>query len=548
MALSVRIDPEKLLSEAKEAAVVNRDEPHMHSFAYSSRYQKTEVPKYTIPEKSMDSQGAYRLVHDELNLDGRSELNCATFLTPWMEPEAEALIKENINKNFIDADGFPSSMIIHERCVSMLSHMWKVPSGSNAIGSVCSGSSEGVNLGGLAMKWAWKQKRMDKNRDYSKPNVVFGSNAHCCVEKFARYFDVEARVVPVTKESNFVLDPKECAKYCDENTIGVYSVLGSTYTGHYEDVAALSEELDELYERSGLDIPIHVDAASGGFVAPFASPDLKWGFDVKRVVSINTSGHKFGLVYSGLGWVLWRDESLLHEDLVFEMHYLGVTEYSFSLNFSRPSTHIIAQYYNFIRLGKKGYTDVMLSCLHNARYLARALEQSGMFHVLSDTHRFKGQHGPDSPIDRTTYKPSEYNEGIPLVAFTVSPKFQELCPGIDVADISGLVRTKGWLIPTYNLPKGTEETRILRVVVKEGMSEEMIDRLLRDIIAACNAINLKGSAQPGSSVALTKPVKSIFELMEGDFSENPFLMKESKDHSKPEDPKKVKSSTFHACC
>lgn len=546
MPISKHVDPEALLQASKEREHA-RLEPHLHSFAYASRYQRVEVPKFKIPQKSMEAQAAYRLVHDELMLDGKPELNCATFLTGWMEPEAETLIHDNINKNFVDADGFPSSMIIHERCISMLAHLWKVPEGNQAIGTVCGGSSEGVILGGLAMKWAWREKRKKEGKDFSKPNVVLGSNAHCCIEKFARYFDVEARIVPVKKECNYVMDPNDCIDFCDENTIGVYSILGSTYTGHFENVHKLSEALDNLEKEKGLDIPIHIDAASGGFVAPFAAPKLQWGFDIKRVVSINASGHKYGLVYAGLGWVVWKSQDLLHKDLIFEMHYLGVTEYSFSLNFSRPSTHLIAQYYNFIRLGHDGYADVMKSCLHSARYLSRALEGSKLFKVLSDVHRVLGKFSHNSEMDLKAYKLEEYNVGLPLVAFTVSDQLRELVPGVDVADISGLVRTKGWLIPAYNLPKGCEETRILRIVVKEGMSEEMVDRLVRDIIAACNAI-----IKTKNRVDSTENEKSIFEVMEEDSAESPFVTKACP--KKPEekaDPKTYKpkrSNTFQSIC
>ncbi|KAI0216350.1 glutamate decarboxylase gad1, partial [Massospora cicadina] len=546
MSFSKHIDPEKLLIAAKEQGR-GRREPHLHSFAYSSRYQKADVPKFKIPDNSMEAPAAYRLVHDELMLDGKPELNCATFLTGWMEPEAETLIHDNINKNFVDADGFPSSMIIHERCISMLAHLWKIPEGNQAIGTVCGGSSEGVILGGLAMKWAWREKRKKDGKDYGKPNVVFGSNAHCCIEKFARYFDVEARIVTVKKEHNYVMDPADCVKQCDENTIGVFSILGSTYTGHFENVLALSKALDELQKDTGLDIPIHVDAASGGFVAPFSAPKLQWGFDVERVVSINASGHKYGLVYAGLGWVVWKSQDLLHKDLIFEMHYLGVTEYSFSLNFSRPSTHLIAQYYNFIRMGREGYTDVMRSCLHSARYLSRALEQSKLFLVFSDVHRLIGKYSHNSEMDSKSYLLDEYNAGLPLVAFTVSDELRKLVPGIDVADISGLVRTKGWLIPRTTSPWAAKRSAFLRIVVKEGMSEEMVDRLVCDIISACNAI-----IQTRAEIGATASEKSIFEIMEEDSSESPFVSKLSPDEKSKKYRRHKKnpkhSRTFHSIC
>ncbi|KAI9296493.1 glutamate decarboxylase [Neoconidiobolus thromboides FSU 785] len=558
MPLAGQVKADEVLEKAREKRVVDKGSK-LQNFAYASRYQAREIPKFRMPEEGVDPKAAYRIVHDEMMLDGKPELNCATFLTGWMEPEADQLIQENINKNFVDADGFPSSMILHERCISMLANLWKVPNGSQAIGTVCGGSSEGVILGGLAMKWAWKQRMKDAGKDVSKPNVVFGANAHACIEKFARFFDVEARIVPVKKEHNFVMNAKDCVKFIDENTIGVYSILGSTYTGHYEDVEALSKELDDYEKKTGIHVPIHVDGASGAFVAPFATPDLKWSFDLPRVVSINASGHKYGLVYAGLGWVVWKNKDLLHKDLIFEMHYLGVTEYSFSLNFSRPSSHLIAQYYNFIRLGKEGYKRIMLDNLHNARYLSRALEQSGYFSVVSDVHRLKGKHGIEAENDTKSYKIEQLNVGLPLVAFKLSEKFLKEFPHISVSDVSGLARTKGWLIPNYNLPKDCEDTKILRIVVKESFSEEIIDRLVEDIIAAVNTLQVK-CANGNGLIATNQsghPSDSIFEIMGEMSNDSPFLTKKfevsaskrkASKKSNDEKPKPKRSNTFSSVC
>ncbi|KAJ9065344.1 glutamate decarboxylase gad1 [Entomophthora muscae] len=521
MPLSNHIDYAKLVRLAEKEGC---QQSHITTPAYSSRYQVAEVPKFKMAESGMPPQAAYRMVHDELMLDGKPELNCATFLTQWMEPEAEALIHENINKNFVDVDGFPSSIAIHERCISILAELWGAPVSGQAQGTVCGGSSEALILGGLAMKWAWKKKCKESGRDDSKPNVVLGSNAHCCIEKFARYFDVDARIVPVTVESNYVMDPKSCVAHCDENTIGVFSILGSTYTGHYEDVLGLSDALDKLQEEKGFDIPIHVDAASGGFIAPFATPDLNWDFGVKRVVSINTSGHKYGLVYAGLGWVVWKSKDYLHEDLIFQMHYLGAPQRSFSLNFSRPSTHLIAQYYNFVRLGQEGYRNAANGCLSNARFLSRALEKSEMFDVLSRIHH--------------KHPNKEFLPGIPLVAFTPSARFKELIPDIDVSDISGLIRTRGWMLPVYNLPQACQDTRILRVVVKEGMSRDLVARLIADIISACNS--LMSNKEP----RVTDP---LFEVMALECSEDPFIAKKLNTNPTQRHRKHVKN-TFSSVC
>ncbi|RUO96121.1 glutamate decarboxylase [Jimgerdemannia flammicorona] len=463
-----------------------RGNPGVHSMAYGSRYATAEIPKYHLPEKSSSSQVAYQLVHDELEMDGRPAMNLASFVHTWMEPEADRLIMENINKNLSDQDEYPATMRIHSWCVSILANLWKAPTqGNKSVGTATAGSSEAVMLGGLAMKKMWQAKRKREGKDASKPNIVFGNNAQVALEKFARYFDVEARLVPVTASSRYCLDVKRAITLVDENTIGVYLILGSTYTGHFEDVEGMAKELDRLQEERGLDVPIHVDAASGGFVAPFAFPDYKWSFEIPRVVSINSSGHKFGLTYAGIGWILWRSESHLPKELIFELHYLGGTEQTYTLNFSRPACFMIAQYYNFVRLGAEGYRSIMENDLLNARLLSHALEKSGYYDVLSDVHRPKGvtfagknEQGKKPKGDG---KAADYNASLPVVTFRLNEEFRKENPHVKQAAVSGLLRTRGWIVPNYNLPPDCAETDILRVVVRESMSEDLIDRLASDI-------------------------------------------------------------------
>ncbi|KAK7021936.1 glutamate decarboxylase gad1 [Paramarasmius palmivorus] len=312
------------------------------------------------------------------------------------------------------------------------------------------------------------------------------------------YFDVECRLVPVKASNNYVLDPKDAIQYIDENTIGVIVILGSTYTGHFENVLEMSELLDQLQKDTGLDIPIHVDGASGAFIAPFVYPSLKWGFDIPRVVSINTSGHKFGLVYAGLGWVLWRDESYLHKDLVFELHYLGSVEYSFTLNFSKPAAPIIAQMFNFLNLGFEGYRKIAIKDLRNARLLSRALENT-YFKVLSNVHRLR--EGRDEDDD-----PESYEFGLPVVAFKFSDDFVSKYPYAKQMWVQALLRAKGWIVPNYGAPEGEKDTEILRVVVRETLSEDLIERLVADIIEITESMMDEGGAQ-----MLEKTTKTIHQ-------------------------------------
>jgi glutamate decarboxylase len=359
---------------------------------------------------------------------------------------------ENLAKNMSDADEYPAMMDIHARCISIIANMWGVQKGEHAIGSATTGSSEAIHLGGLAMKQLWKEKRQAAGKDISKPNILMGANAQVALEKFARYFDVEARILPVSAKSRYVLDVDLVRKSLDENTIGVFVILGSTYTGVYENVEAVSKVLDEYEAETGHYVPIHVDAASGGFIAPFtdAKAGFKWNFELPRVHSINVSGHKFGLVYAGVGWILWRDAQYLPKHLIFELHYLGGTEESFTLNFSRPGAQVIAQYYNLIHLGFKGYRQIMEHTLANARLLSNALEATGWYRCVSDIHRKKGVY--EFHNGETAFEGGEtsedYNAGLPVVAFKFSDEFKAKNPKIKQASVSNLLRAKQYIIPS----------------------------------------------------------------------------------------------------
>ena len=257
---------------------------------------------------------------------------------------------ESFDKNMIDKDEYPQTAAMEMRCVNMLSRLWHAPDPDKATGCSTTGSSEAAMLGGLALKRRWQQRRKAEGKPADKPNLVMGINVQVCWDKFANYWDVEMRLVPMEGD-RYHLSPEEAVKLCDENTIGVVAMLGSTFDGSYEQVKEISEPLDDLQERTGLDIPMHVDGASGGFIAPFLDPDLEWDFRLPRVQSINASGHKYGLVYPGVGWAIWRDAEALPEDLIFWVNYLGDDMPTFALNFSRPGAQVVAQYYNFLRLG-----------------------------------------------------------------------------------------------------------------------------------------------------------------------------------------------------
>ena len=345
------------------------------------------APRRRIPDDEMDPEVAYQIVHDQLMLDGNARLNLATFVGTWLEPQARRLMDETFDKNMINKDEYPQTAEMEMRCVDMISRLWHAPDPEDSPGCSTTGSSEAAMLGGLALKRRWQDRRRAEGKPIDTPNIIFGTNVQVCWEKFARYWDVEPREVPVEGD-RLHIDPEGAAALCDENTIGVVGILGSTYDGSYEPIAKICKALDKLQERTGLDIPVHVDAASGGFFAPFLEPELEWDFRLERVVSINASGHKYGLVAPGVGWIIWRDEEHLPEELIFKVNYLGDIMPTFALNFSRPGAQVVAQYYNFIRLGFEGYRRVQQYSRDVAQDVAR---RSGEARPVRAGHP---RHGP----------------------------------------------------------------------------------------------------------------------------------------------------------
>ncbi|KAL8647606.1 MAG: hypothetical protein Q9226_006362 [Calogaya cf. arnoldii] len=518
MPLARHVDPDDLIQAIHD----NPSKAHKHHFQtksatstvtpYSTRYaSQQEVSKFRIPQQGAPAEAVHQMLKDELDLDGRPNLNLASFVGTYMEREAEQLMVENLSKNMSDADEYPAMMAMHARCVSIIANLWGVQKGEKAIGSATTGSSEAIHLGGLAMKRRWREKREQQGKSFSAPNIIMGSNAQVALEKFARYFDVEARILDVSEESLYRLDPAKVKDNIDENTIGVFVIMGSTYTGHYEPVEEISHILDEYEKKTGIDIPIHVDAASGGFIAPFTHAKAggpKWNFQLPRVKSINTSGHKFGLVYAGVGWIIWRDESYLPRHLIFELHYLGGTEESYTLNFSRPGAQVIAQYYNLIHLGFEGFRNIMENCLANARLLSKALEKTGWYVCVSDIHRKRGEHeykgAAEIEYGEDGETSAEYNAGLPVVAFCFSEDFKRDYGHVKQESVSTLLRAKQYIIPNYPLPPACASTEILRIVVRESMSLDLLDRLITDIVAVTeqlmnsDPIDLAGF-QPGAT-------------------------------------------------
>jgi glutamate decarboxylase len=410
------------------------------------------LPSRELNDHGLGLDGAYERISSDLLLDGQARLNLATFVTTWMPSIAGRLMAETADKNMIDKDEYPQTAELEARCVNILANLWHSPEHGRATGCSTTGSSEAAMLAGMALKWRWRQRMRTAGKPTDKPNLVMGINVQVCWEKFCRYWDVEPRTVPMEGD-RFHLDAEEAVKRCDENTIGVVAILGSTFDGSYEPVKGIADALDELEGRSGVHVPLHVDAASGGFVAPFIQPDLEWDFRLSRVQSINASGHKYGLVYPGVGWAVWRDEEALPRDLVFDVNYLGGNMPTFALNFSRPGSEVIAQYFMFTSLGREGYRQVIQGAQDVARYLADSIADIGPYRLISD--------GSD----------------LPVFAFALAPEVRNY----NVFDVSDRLRQSGWLVPAYTFPKNREDLSVLRIVVRAGMTQEMADLLLQHL-------------------------------------------------------------------
>jgi glutamate decarboxylase len=421
-----------------------------------------EAPQDAIPDEPTSAIAAMRLVNQELAVEGIPERNLATFVTTWMEPEARRVIDANLHRNFIDHAEYPQTFEIQQRCIKMLAELFHAP--GETTGTSTQGSSEAIMLGALSLKWKWRERREADGKPTDAPNLVFGGDVHVVWEKFCRYFDVEPRIVPL-QPGKYTIGPEDVEPHVDENTIGVAAVVGTTFTGHADDVVGINDLLLQLKEAKGLDVPLHIDGASGAFVWPFLYPDSKWDFRLEQVRSINASGHKFGLVYPGIGWLIFRENSDLAEDLVFYENYLGKTDATFTLNFSTGSSMVLAQYYNFVRFGKAGYRRIMEIMRENAEALARDIEAIGKFRIIG-----AGE------------------ETLPLVAFNLAEEHP-----YDEFDIAfQLAAERGWMLPAYTMPPNAQDVKMMRALVKLTLNRSLVDKLDDDIADAIATLEKKG--------------------------------------------------------
>ena len=439
------------------------------------------LDKYKMPEKEADPKTMYQLIKDELMLDGNSRQNLATFCQTFVDEEIHQLMDDCIDKNMIDKDEYPQTAEIESRCVNIIADMWHA-NPNEATGTSTTGSSEACMLGGMAMKWRWRNARKAQGKSTDKPNLICGP-VQVCWHKVARYWDVELREIPM-ENNRYISNAEEVIKRCDENTIGVVVTLGITFTGQYEPVKEIADALDKLHKEKGWDISIHVDGASGGFLAPFCAPDLVWDFRIPRVKSISTSGHKFGLSPLGCGWVVWGNKKDLPEDLVFNVNYLGGNMPTFAINFSRPGGQIVCQYYNLLRLGREGYKKVQQGCYDVGKFFASGIEKMGLFEMVYDCN-------PKTGIPAVTWKLKH--------ADNCSGDSSEKIP-FDLYQLSDVLRERGWLLPAYSLPANCEKVVVQRVLIRHGCTFDLMALLLEDIERAIKKLMDNPHSKHGTKI------------------------------------------------
>lgn len=461
-----------MLHESKN----NQNLKKVHPAETLTLYDDIDIPKYSIRQQSLPADVTYRLIKNELLDEGNARLNLATFCSTFMEDQAVQLMSETLEKNAIDKSEYPSTIELENRCVNIIANLWHAPQ-EGFLGTSTVGSSEACMLAGLAMKFRWREqaKRLGLDTTNHKPNLIISSGYQVCWEKFCVYWDVELRTIPVTMD-DLCLNVQAAVDAADPYTIGIVGILGQTYTGKFDDIALLNDAVEAYNKKTEHKIVIHVDAASGGLYAPFVHPELPWDFRLKNVVSINTSGHKYGLVYPGIGWVIWRDQSYIPKELVFNVNYLGGSMPTMAINFSRSASQIIGSYYNFLRLGFDGYAKIHRHTRNVADYIAKYLESTDLFHMIN-----KG-------------------ESIPVLCFSMQAGKADW----SLYDLSDQLEKKGWQLPVYPLPENAEKQIVCRIVCRSDLSLNLAERLVEDMELAIHTLNASHQANTKSNTRKIK--------------------------------------------
>ena len=444
---------------------------------FGSPQMREPAPAEYIPKHGTPAETAYQIVKDETFPQTQPRLNLATVVTTYMDDYGTRLMNEAVGINYIDETEYPRVAVMCGRCLNMVANMWHSPEETQwKTGAVGIGSSEACMLGGVAAWLRWRERRKSEGKPFDRPNLVMSTAYQVVWEKFCQLWQIELRTVPITMEHP-TLDIEAAINACDENTICIVPIAGVTWTGMNDDIEGLDNALEEYNRKTGYNIPIHVDAASGGFILPFLNPDKKWDFRLKWVLSISTSGHKYGLVYPGLGWVVWKDKAYLPKEMSFSVNYLGANITQVGLNFSRPAAQILAQYYNFIHLGEEGYREIHSNSMAIARYCHEHIGRMKCFSNYSQT------------LDN------------PLFIWTLAPEYEKKA-NWTLYDLQDRLMQRGWMVPAYSMPKNIEDMVVMRIVVRQGMSRDMADMLIADIRDSVAALEKLDSPTPSKKALL----------------------------------------------
>lgn len=430
---------------------------------YGSLASGKDVVLKKLRKKPISAHIAYQLIKDQLIDEGNARQNLATFCQTYMEPEVTKLMSETMEKNAIDKSEYPEVARLETSCVNVLADLWNAPDTEEVMGTSTVGSSEACMLGGMAMKFRWRNLARERGLDLNaqKPNLVISSGYQVCWEKFCVYWDIEMREVPMDEE-HLSINLDKVMDYVDEYTIGIVGILGITYTGKFDDIEALDQLVEKYNETHEHQLVIHVDGASGAMFVPFVDPDLAWDFRLKNVVSINTSGHKYGLVYPGVGWILWRNQEYLPKELIFDVSYLGGNMPTMAINFSRSASQVVGQFYNFYRLGYEGYREIHKHSQKAAMNISKAIEETGLFKLYND------------------------GENLPIVCYTLK---KDADVSWNLYELADRLQMKGWQVPAYPLPADLDDIVIQRFVCRADLGQNLADSLIEDFLQCIEDLN-----------------------------------------------------------
>eukprot|EP00511_Aplanochytrium_stocchinoi_P009187 CAMPEP_0204863496 /NCGR_PEP_ID=MMETSP1348-20121228/3354_1 /ASSEMBLY_ACC=CAM_ASM_000700 /TAXON_ID=215587 /ORGANISM="Aplanochytrium stocchinoi, Strain GSBS06" /LENGTH=570 /DNA_ID=CAMNT_0052013835 /DNA_START=95 /DNA_END=1807 /DNA_ORIENTATION=+ len=453
---------------------------------YASRVCDESLQDDRLVEVGFPARYCLREVEDMHSLDFSQNLNTSSYVNVVAEPEEEEVALMGLKVNLADQTVYPASFRMHNKCVNIVANLWNCPkpkdfdnNGGTYAGAGTVGSTEACLLSGLALKFRWRKwyaRKYNKSEEEVlsiRPNLVISTLYQAAWEKLFKYFDIIPKFVrPSYKEMK--IDPEKVGALIDEHTMGVVCIMGNHYSGHYDRVDLVDAIVEKVNKEKGLEVGIHVDAASGGFVAPFQEYLPPWDFRLKNVMSISASGHKFGEAVCGTGWLVWRQKERLAEHVAISVSYLGGHADSYTLNFSRPAAGLYSQMYKFFRLGREGYTQITENMMAVAKYIRDEI---------------KGMKGEDGVTPLFEILDDGDKGCLPVVAAMLNP---DLHLPFDDVDLQYALVQGHWYVSGYAMAfeHPTQKTQLalfhdqvssktmFRIVVKSNLTIRLAEHLV----------------------------------------------------------------------